>query len=242
VAPSRAGRPPRLSVTLWVLAGLGAVVLAGWWFVLRSDAPERAALPERPTGVSLPSATGAAGDAGATPDGTWRVRRGPEVFVGYRATERWGADTVSKEAVGRTGAVDGTVRLSGAAIESAELTADMGELRSDQSARDAILRGRWLDSDAYPEARFRLLGPVALPGPPALGEVVEVTVPGSLTVAGSTQPVEVPLLVRWNGTTVDVAGGVRISLPAFGIEPPETPFIAVDDTVEIELQLTLGKG
>lgn len=230
-------RPPRLTVFLWVLAGVVLVAGAGWWFLLRDDAPQRASLPDRPSGVALPASTPEAA-SGADLDGTWQVRPGPDVFVGYRATEQWAAERFEKTAVGRSPAVTGTMRVHGQAIETADLRVDLTRLGSDQSARDAILRGQWLETDQYPEARFRLSGPLELPGAPKEGEVVEVVAVGDLTVHGRTREVHVPLEARWNGTTIDVAGGTQVDLRSFDVNPPDTPFISVAGTVDVELQLT----
>ncbi len=236
-------KPPRLSIALWVSALVVAVVAVAWTF-LHDDAPSRAGLPDVVAG--LPASAAPAAGAGATLDGDWRVQPGEDVFVGYRATERWAADRFSKTAVGRTPAVDGTMRIErpsggradaeGARLGRAEVSAVLAELRSDQSARDAYLRGEALSTDRFPEARFRLTAPVDLP-PVTPGEVVSLELPGELTLHGTTRPVTVVVEARWSGGSIELAGAAEVLLPDFGITPPRTPFIEVDERAELEVQL-----
>jgi polyisoprenoid-binding protein YceI len=225
-------RPPRLSIALWVAALVVAVVAVGWTFV-HDDAPARAGLPAVSAG--LPAASPPSAAAG-TRDGDWVVARGDDVFVGYRATEKWAADRFTKTAVGRTGVVEGSMRIDGDRLVRVEVTADLRGLESDQSARDAYLRGEGLETDLVPEARFRLAAPVELP-PTAAGEVIELRVDGDLTLHGTTRPVSVALEARFSGGSIEVAGAAGVVLADFGIEPPRTPFIEVDERGEVELQL-----
>src|SRR5690606_5499854 len=122
-----------------------------------------------------------AGATSPTVEGDWVVRRGTEVFAGYRVTEQWGGDRFDKAAVGRTPAVEGELRIRDGRLVSARIEADLGQLRSDQSARDALLRERALETDRYPSARFELTEPVDLPDA-APGEVVDLTLTGDLTL------------------------------------------------------------
>jgi polyisoprenoid-binding protein YceI len=225
-------RPPRLSIALWVSALLVGVVAVGWTF-LRGDAPARAGLPAVAAG--LPAAASPATD-GSTRDGDWRVVPADDVFVGYRATEKWAADRFTKTAVGRTGAVEGSLRIDGDRLVRVEVEADLGVLSSDQSARDAYLRTDGLETDRFPETRFRLGAPVDLP-PSAVGEVVELRLDGELTLHGTTHPLTVALQARFSGTSVEVAGAAEVVMTDFGIDPPRTPFIEVDERAELELQL-----
>jgi polyisoprenoid-binding protein YceI len=229
------GRPPRLSVALWIAAAVVGLVALGWTFVAGGDPPARAGLPE-PLEVALP-AGGTAPDRRASAEGEWVVEPGEGVFVGYRATESWAAERFSKAAVGRTPAVAGRLRIEEGRLEAAEVTADLTRLASDQSARDAYLRREALETDRYPQARFRLTAAVELPDPPVPGDVVRLTVRGDLTLHGTTREVTAALEARWNGGSIDVAGAAEIGLGDFGIDPPRTPFIEVDEVGEFEFQL-----
>jgi polyisoprenoid-binding protein YceI len=224
-----------LIASLLVVA-LGA--LGFWWFVLRDDAPERASLPVR-TEDTAPASTS---DAPPTIDGTWVVVPGDEVFAGYRIEELFGGETVKKTAVGRTPAVTGTLTIAGTTIETATITADMTQLTSDSERRDGTQQTGGLQIQQFPEATFTLTQPIDLGSVPEPGAPVDVTAVGDLTLHGVTQPVQLTLQASWGGTVIDVAGGARIVLADFAIEPPDTAFVSVDDEGEFEVQLTFERG
>jgi polyisoprenoid-binding protein YceI len=214
--------------------------LGFWWFVLRDDAPERAALPVRTEGTE-PAAPGTAA-ATPDPDGTWRVVPGEEVFAGYRIEELFGGETVKKTAVGRTRSVTGTMEIAGGVVTSARVTADLTALTSDSARRDETQRTQGLQTDQFPEATFTLTEPIDLGEPPAPGSPVTVTATGDLTLHGVTRPVTLELQASWTGTVIDVAGGTRIVLADFAIEPPRNPFVTVDDVGEFEVQLSFERA
>lgn len=233
-------RPPLFSIVLWIIAGVLLVGVGGWWLLLRSDAPPRAALPDRPTDVRLPGGE-PAGTTSGTPDGEWTVQRGPEVFVGYRVTEQWAAEKFDKQAVGRTGSVTGEMNIRDGRVSAVRLEVDMASLDSGQSARDALLRTKGLETDRYRTARFELVEPVELPAVRS-GEAIELDVPGNLTLHGRTSEVLVRLEARWTGGTIDIAGHADVFMPDFDIAAPSTPFISVRETGEIEVQLTFRRA
>ena len=218
------------------------VLVAGaagfWWFVLRDDAPERAGLPVR-TGDSAPA--GSTPDSAISPDGTWTVVAGEEVFAGYRIQELFGGETVKKTAVGRTPAVTGTMEIVDGTVTSVQITADLTSLTSDSERRDATQRTQGLQTDQFPEARFVLTEPISLGQAPPPGAPITVSATGELTLHGVTRPVTLELQASWTGTVVDVAGGALITLAEFGIEPPRTPFVSVDDVGEFEVQLSFER-
>ncbi len=226
--------------TRGIVGAIVAVLVVGgatvWWFVLRDDAPERASLDDdAPTEVSV--------SAGETPEGTWTVAQGDDVFVGYRMQELFGGDTIKKTAVGRTTGVTGTLTIEGTTISGAEVTADLAGLTSDQGRRDGYLAGNALETDTFGEATFTLTEPIELDAVPAVGETVTVTATGDLTIHGVTNAAEVTIEARWDGDTLRVAGGTPIVLADYGIEAPNVGgFVAVDDTGEMELELTFERG
>jgi polyisoprenoid-binding protein YceI len=229
-------RPPVFSVVLWIIAAAMFVAVGAWWVFLRSDVPARAALPGRSVDVSLPG-----GEIGAVSsasiDGEWQVRRAPDVFAGYRVTEQWAAEQFDKAAVARTPDVSGRLHVREGRAFAARIEVDMTTLDSGQSARDALMRTKGLESDQYPTAKFELAEPVDLPDH-APGAVVEMELVGDLTLHGRTNEVLVRLDARWSGGTIDLAGNVSVHLADFGIDAPSTPFITVADTGEIEFQVT----
>jgi polyisoprenoid-binding protein YceI len=217
--------------------GLAAVVLlvalaaAGfWWFVLRDDAPPKASLVVR-TG---PTAAGA-----ATPDGTWTIQPGKDVFAGYRVLELFGGETIKKTAVGRSPAVTGSMTVAGTRITKAVVTVDVTKLSSDRSQRDGRIRSQGLETDTFATATFTLTQPITLGAVPAKGAPVSVKAVGTLTLHGVGRPVTFDLQARWNGDTIDVAGSTPIVMADYKIDPPSVGgFVSVDDHGTVELQLT----
>lgn len=230
-----------------LIAVVVVIVVGGagfWWFVLRDDAPSRASLPVRTEQAS--TTTAAAGGAGAvdtsSPTGSWKVQPGDNVFVGYRMQELFGGETIKKTAAGRTAAVTGTMTIDGTQITAVSVTGDVTQLRSDQARRDSAIKNQGLETSKFGQATFTLTSPITLPSTPAVGETVDVTATGDLTLHGVTRSVDIPLQARWDGTVIDVAGGAHIVLADYGITPISSGFVAIDDNGEFELQLTFVRA
>jgi polyisoprenoid-binding protein YceI len=221
------------SVVVVVLGGVGF-----WYFVLRDDAPERASLDGLSTEAAAPD-EGAVDDEGSssTPEGDWVLQTGDNVFAGYRIQELFAGETIKKTAAGRTPALTGSLAIEGTRITAVEVVADLEQLRSDQSRRDNSQRDSGLQIDLFPTATFTLTQPIELPAVPQPGETLDVVAIGDLTLHGVTRPVELPLQARWDGTAIDVAGGTRLVLADYQIDPPRTTFVSVDDEGEFEVQV-----
>ncbi|MCC5952838.1 MAG: YceI family protein [Acidimicrobiia bacterium] len=241
-----------------LIACVAVVVLGGagfWWFVLRGTAPPEAALRDRSEQTTTTEASGdgpeAVEDADepttttteaprTDPAGTWAVETdgGEEVFVGYRIEELFAGETVKVEAAGRTGEVDGTLVIDGTTITEVTITVAMDALTSDSGRRDDVLRTEAIETDTFPTATFVLGDPVELEAVPGFDEVVTLSLAGDLTLRDVTQPVTLEVEARWNGDTIDVAGGADILLGDFDIEVIATPFVTIDDNGRFEFQLT----
>lgn len=235
----RAARPGRRRLRLVLVAALLLLALAGlalWWFVLRDTSDPEADLDAIDAGA-------AAGDAPATPDGTWAVEPGDDVFVGYRVDELFAGDSLSVTATGRTPAVDGTLTVEGTTVTAAEVTADVTQLASDQARRDSALATRGLETDRFPEATFALTEPLDLPAPPERDAPVTTTVGGDLTLHGVTAPVDVEVEARWDGPTISVAGSAPIAFADHDMAAIDIPgFVRTEDTGTMEFQLVFVPG
>ncbi|HEX5879008.1 MAG TPA: YceI family protein [Actinomycetota bacterium] len=212
------------------LAAVAAVaVLAGggWLFLAGRDAPPEARL--RP----------GAGEGGSgRPDGTWVVAPDADGFVGHRVRERLGSISAPNDVVGRSPGVSGTVTIAGGAVTGAEVTVDMTRLRTDVEPRDGRMREEGLETDRFPTASFRLREPVPL-GDVSGARVVDLRLPGNLTLHGVTRPLDVPVQARWDGDSIQVAGGTRIRRADFDLEVPTLAGYRIEDTAVVELELTL---
>jgi polyisoprenoid-binding protein YceI len=231
-----------------VIAGVVALaaLLGGGYAVLSargSDEPAPATLETPATAAQGTASTDAAGSAPAGADGTWRVRAGGASFVGYRVREQLAFLSAPNEAVGRTTAVSGTLRIAGRRVEAAEVEADLSQLTSDESRRDNAIRRSGLEADRFPTASFQLGAPIVLRAAPARGQQVSAEGAGRLTVHGVTRQVSLPLQARWDGDTIQMVGRLPVRMSDYGIQPPRFgPVVSIDDSATIELRLVFERA
>jgi polyisoprenoid-binding protein YceI len=247
-------------IAILVVAVVAAVAIGGIvasQLVLRGDdvpelgldtpAPSAAAssTPGVSPAASAPAAaTNAPSTAAGDLAGTWTVTEGE---AGYRVRETFLQQQADVDAVGRTSGVTGSLTVDGApgalVIASGSIVVDMTTLESDESRRDNQLRGRGLETDTYPTSTFEIRGPVALPA--ELGSAdVAVTLPGTLTLHGVTQDVEIAAQARVEADgTVVVAGSLPILFADYEIEAPSIAgLIAVQDNGVMEFRVVLARG
>ena len=79
------------------------------------------------------------------------------------------------------------------------VTANLAALESDDDRRDGQLRRQALETDAFPQAAFRLTSPIELDTEPEDGASVSATATGELTLHGVTKTVEIPSRVAAPG-------------------------------------------
>lgn len=249
-----------------VVVVLAVAAFAGWWFVVRSDAPAAVgtvseqfdtttAAPAAATstvGTATSPAAGTAASAAsaatttaapASADGTWTVLTGPDVFVGYRINEQFVAGAVNSTAVGRSPGVTGTLTVAGPSVSAARIEVDMTKLASDKATRDGRMREGGLETARFPTATFTLTEPLALAAPPAVGQVVDVIAKGDLTLHGVTRPLALPLQARWTGPTIDVTGSAPIALADYGLDLSAfAGFVKVEPQGTLELAVQLARA
>jgi polyisoprenoid-binding protein YceI len=224
------------------LAAVVVVILAGgaafWYFVLRDTAAPEASLEA----LQQDSPSGTATDPVEDFDGSWTVVTGENVFVGYRIQELFGGESIKKTATGRTPAVSGGLMIDGNQVTEVDITADLTELKSDQTRRDNSQNNNGLEINSFPTATFTLTQPITLPSAPSDGLTADVTAVGDLTLHGVTREVSIPLQASVSGGRINVAGGADIALADFEIDPPNSSFVAVDDAGTFEVQIAFVKA
>ncbi len=239
----------RRKVLLGAVGIVVVLVAAVWWFVLRDTAPPA---------PDIDRATQVAADAQATtseapipgPSGTWTVDTSIGSFSDYTSSYVGVEEELARgighvEAVGRTPVVDGWFELDGDTLVAAEITADLSSIRTDRAGRDGKVK-QALDTGTHPEAVFTLTGPVELVGLPAPGDEsatqIDVTAPGSLTIKGTTNEVELDLKASLVGEIVTVVGTFDIVFADYGVEAPTAPIVvSVEDHGVVEIQLFLTR-
>ncbi len=248
--PERSRRPLAIVALLAVLA-VAAVGVAYLSF-FNDDAPDRLALSDQPV-TTTPGTNPAAGSGGSTATtgsggsdivGTWRVVSGSE--AGYRVREKLAALPAKSDAVGRSPAVTGSVKVdrAGGALTATEASfeVDLTKLASDESRRDNRIRTDGLQTNQFPKATFVATKPIPLPTETATGQAVKAPAEGDLTLHGVTKRVTIPLDVRVTDGKGELAGSLAFPMSDFDINPPNIGgFVTVDPDATLEFRLLLEK-
>jgi polyisoprenoid-binding protein YceI len=190
-----------------------------------------------------PEQRAACDEAAGTRGTVWVIDRGigmsgseTGVFVGYRLREKL-AQIGSKTVVGRTPTVSGCLAEVNGRVRMASVHADLRDLRSDSSQRDAQTRRQALESNDFPDGTFELTRPILLPDDLSRAPTT-VTAYGDLRLHGVTVPVEFTIGASRTGDVVSVTGSTHIEFDDFGIDKPEARVVLrVDDEADVELQL-----
>ena len=246
-----------LTKIVGAVGAVAVVAVAGflvWYFVIREDAPDAVstdsaleqldratATPGGSTG-NTPAASGST-PAAQTPGlaGRWTVDTSLGSFVGYRVQEEL-AGIGGVTAVGRTTGVSGSVTIANDQATAATITADMTQLRSQESARDGQLRNQGIEYGRFPTSEFKLSS-TELPDGIEDGETVKVTLKGSLTLHGVTKEIEMPAEVTLKDGTLVVVGQTEILFADYDIEKPRAArVVSMEDKGVMEVQLFFKKA
>lgn len=222
------------ALRLWTRVAVSALVVfvvlvaAGYaYFAVRtSGAPPAAHLGAAPVSSGGPAGL----------NGEWVLAAQNPGFAGYRVREVLGVLPAPNDAVGRTTAVRARLVISSGRIESAEATADLTQLRSDEEGRDPAAQMA-LAADRFPKGSFRLTAPIDLRSP-RVGQKLNLNARGELTLHGITKNVDVPVQARWNGDSFQLAGQVEIRRTDFDLEFPQQLGMRVSETAKVEVELT----
>jgi polyisoprenoid-binding protein YceI len=254
--PKRSRRPLAIVAILAVLAVAGVAIV--YFSFFNTDAPERLTLSDQPiatttpTTVAGPATTGGANATTATTvasgshlAGTWRAVEGST--AGYRVREKLAELPAKSDAVGRSPAVTGTVKVEGSGTahtaSEARFEVDLTKLTSDRSQRDNRIRTMGLQSNTFPTATFVSTKPIPLPAETASGQAVKASAEGDLTIHGVTKRVTIPLDVRVSGTKGELVGSLEFPMSDFNITPPSIAgFVSVDPDATLEFKLILEKA
>lgn len=240
-----AGRTRIILVALAVV--LVAAVTGGvlWW--RGGDTPAEVSLEDAVAAASTTTAAAGAGPAttaaASSLDGTWTVRAGDGVFVGFRIDEEL-AGVGAKNVVGRTPGVTGSLTLTGPTITGLVIEADLTRIETDSSQRTNALRTRGLETNTYPTAKFRQTTPLTLDAAPTPGATRKASIVGELTVHGVTKTVTVPVEAKLDADrAIVVVPPFEVRLADYGIEKPLVPgrVLSIADVAVFEAQLQLTR-
>ncbi|MFN2556884.1 MAG: YceI family protein [Nitriliruptorales bacterium] len=238
-------RRTRLVLTAVGLLVAAAAIVGVIWFFGR----------ETPVQVGIDRATSEveATDAAAAPsrstDGVWSVDTSvgefsvedtTGTFVGFRVQEEL-ANIGANEAVGRTPKVEGSITIEAGRLTAAQFVADLTGIVSNEPRRDRRIQEA-LETSTHPTATFTLMQPVEL-GDVTSGEVVRVEAPGTLTIHGVSNRVNVPIAAVLRGDTIVVTGAFEVTFADYGVQVPSAPIVlSAEDHGQVELQLYLTRS
>jgi polyisoprenoid-binding protein YceI len=247
----------------WFQVAAGATVLVAvaaglflWWF-LADDAPPPVDLGRAVEGVTettgdatgpttASETTAVGGDISGewfvdTTLGTFDFESATGSFAGFRVDEELSSIGAST-AVGRTGAITGTIEIDGNTLVRAEIEVDLTQITTNQSRRDDRVQGA-LETAQFPTATFVLTEPVELPAGAAAGEAIVVAATGDLTIHGVTNTATLDLEAQLVDDVVVVVGSTDLVFSEYGVETPTAPIVvSVEDQGILELQLLFTKA
>lgn len=225
----------RLLIPLALVVAVIAAVVIGGPLVYSAVKPKAEADPFSITSVGGPAGSTTPRPASAD-NGTWRVVSGSQ--AGYSVNEVLNGKDVA--VVGRTDKVTGSASVAGGKLTAGAITVDAGSIATDNAGRDNYFRFTVISAGKYPQAAFTLASPVALPE--IGGQPVEVSVPGTLSLAGETRSVTAALKVVRAGDRIAAAGTIPIAVRDFGIDPPNLGFVRVEDHAQVEFRVNLAQN
>ena len=190
-----------------------------------------------PTAAAGPTATTARAAVPAL-TGNWRPTSAS--VLGYRVKEVLLEQ--SKEAVGRTTEISGSMTLDGAVVSAVDLTVDLRTVSSDSSQRDGQFQGRIMNTASFPNATFKLTQPLTLSAVPNDDSVVEAKATGDLTLRGTTRTVTFDLKAQRDGANIKVNGSIPVVFADYNIPNPSTPTARTEDNGVLEFLVVFAKA
>ncbi len=136
------------------------------------------------------------------------------------------------DAVLRTGAITGEVRLDG---EEFTVEIDLHELTSDQERRDEYVRNQLFPNQPVTTIVFD--GITDIPGGLLDGDEITTTATGTVNVNGADAEIEFEIESRLDDDTLFVLGRADFVWADFGMTAPVSQFFEVRDEVFVEVLL-----
>lgn len=134
-------------------------------------------------------------------------------------------------------ALAGRIALDG---RPSTLEIDITKFSSDQPRRDQFIRQRW---SSQPIATVTIESLGALPASYAPGETVKQRVNGRIRILGNEAPIAFEVEARMDAANVlSLLGTTSFTWSELGIQPPNTPSVQVQDTVQAEILLVAKPG
>ena len=217
---------------------IGAMAAYGVWRVI-SNAPDEVSLDAAVASLETSEVVG----QDLSTEGTWVIdsdsgsftfEEASGSFVGFRIKEEL-ARIGKITAVGRTGEVDGELRIGAGELQSVSVSADLSTLITNDSRRDRAARNA-LNVSENPIASFSMDKPVALSATD--GSAVSLKVKGELFINGIGREAEFDLQAQLVGETVVVVGSTEVVFADYDVEVPSAVIVvSAEDHGVVEFQL-----
>ena len=217
---------------------IGAMAAYGVWRVI-SNAPDEVSLDAAVASLETSEVVG----QDLSTEGTWVIdsdsgsftfEEASGSFVGFRIKEEL-ARIGKITAVGRTGEVDGELRIGAGELQSVSVSADLSTLITNDSRRDRAARNA-LNVSENPIASFSMDKPVALSATD--GSAVSLKVKGVLLINGIGREAEFDLQAQLVGETVVVVGSTEVVFADYDVEVPSAVIVvSAEDHGVVEFQL-----
>ena len=217
---------------------IGAMAAYGVWRVI-SNAPDEVSLDAAVASLETSEVVG----QDLSTEGTWVIdsdsgsftfEEASGSFVGFRIKEEL-ARIGKITAVGRTGEVDGELRIGAGELQSVSVSADLSTLITNDSRRDRAARNA-LNVSENPIASFSMDKPVALSATD--GSAVSLKVKGELLINGIGREAEFDLQAQLVGETVVVVGSTEVVFADYDVEVPSAVIVvSAEDHGGVEFQL-----
>ena len=217
---------------------IGAMAAYGVWRVI-SNAPDEVSLDAAVASLETSEVVGQDLSTGGTwvidsDSGSFTFEEASGSFVGFRIKEEL-ARIGKITAVGRTGEVDGELRIGAGELQSVSVSADLSTLITNDSRRDRAARNA-LNVSENPIASFSMDKPVALSATD--GSAVSLKVKGELLINGIGREAEFDLQAQLVGETVVVVGSTEVVFADYDVEVPSAVIVvSAEDHGVVEFQL-----
>ncbi len=188
--------------------------------------------------VLTPLAVTAAQSSKARAPTPARYTLAPESEARFVVREQLAGATLPNDAIGRTGAITGTIVLEAAGKVdrgASRIVVQLDSLKSDQARRDRYIKRRTLVTDSFPTAE---LVPIELRGFPAklpASGAFTFSVIGDLTVHGVTKPTTWDVSATVAGGVVSGTASTHLQFADFGMDRPRVAIVlSVVDDIKLE--------
>ena len=150
------------------------------------------------------------------------------------------ATKINWSLVGNVHTTHGTFQLKQGHVEvnpasgvvSGELVIEGNSGNSNDGARDKRMKKEILETDKFPEIRFKI---TKIEGIEQLKNEATVRAVGQFTIHGASHELSVPMQMKINGTDVTGTGKFVVPFVDWGMKDPSNFLFKVNKTVEVEL-------